>query len=200
MKEINGIYNVLERVCTLFRNESRLEGLIYGLQPIHLDILFYLSRCNKYSNTPAGVTEYIGITKGTISQSITLLQSKKLLEKVQDQNDRRIIHLFLTKKGDMVTKKSTPPSSLKLALENYSAEHKNILQKELENILISLQGGNNNSSFGLCNTCTFHRPISKTHFHCELTGETLEIAASNLICREHIPGISSHHNNHVKNN
>ncbi|MCI2282356.1 MarR family transcriptional regulator [Colwellia sp. MSW7] len=176
MKKINGIYNVLERVCTLFRNETRLAGLKYGLQPVHLDILFYLSRCNKYSNTPAGVTEYIGITKGTMSQSITLLQSKKLLEKVQDQNDRRIIHLLLTKKGEGVTKKSTPPSSLKLALENYSAEQRNILQTELENILLSLQGGNNNSSFGLCNTCTFHRPISKTHFHCELTGEALETA------------------------
>ena len=187
MKQINAIYNVLERICTLIRNESRLAGLKYGLQPIHLEILFYLSRCNKYSNTPAALTEYIGITKGTMSQSITLLQSKKLLVKVQDENDRRIVHLFLTKKGELITKETTPPSSIKQILEHYSDEHKDVLLNGLEHMLSSLQSYNNNSSFGLCNTCTFHKPISDTHFHCELTGENLELASGHLICREHTP-------------
>nr|MBA3613554.1 MarR family transcriptional regulator [Nitrospirales bacterium] len=62
--------DVLERLTNLQRMEARAFGLRYGLQPVQMEALTYLTQCNRYSNTPQAVAEYLGLTKGTVSQSL----------------------------------------------------------------------------------------------------------------------------------
>lgn len=54
------IYEYLERVANLIRTDMRRSGMVHGLQPIQLEALHYLGRCNRYSNNPMAVAEFWG--------------------------------------------------------------------------------------------------------------------------------------------
>lgn len=60
-------FKLIERISSLLRSEERKKYAAIGLQPIHGQVLEYLSKCNKYSNTHASVAEYFGLTKGTVA-------------------------------------------------------------------------------------------------------------------------------------
>lgn len=67
---VDRLYALLERIGNLLRAEERAAGLRHGPQPVHLQALRYVQSCNRYSNTPAALTEYLGLTKGTVSQTL----------------------------------------------------------------------------------------------------------------------------------
>ncbi len=73
---------------------SREQPLVAELQPVQLSALHYLARCNRYSDTPLGVTEYLGLTKGTVSQSLKVLEGRGLISKLPDARDRRSVHRY----------------------------------------------------------------------------------------------------------
>jgi len=73
------LFDLSERLGTLTRARLRQSGLAHGLQAIHLQVLMYLAQANRLSNTPQGTTEYLGLTKGTVSQSILVLARKRLI-------------------------------------------------------------------------------------------------------------------------
>ncbi|MDD1781556.1 MarR family winged helix-turn-helix transcriptional regulator [Enterovibrio sp. ZSDZ35] len=184
MSNEDPLCDIIERITTLFRNEVRLAGLEYGLHPVHLEVLYYLSRCNQFSDTPAAVTEFLGITKGTTSQSITLLEKKGFLTKEKDPIDRRVTHLRLSKQGLAVSQQAIPPASIRRGIESLG-DAQDTLKTQLEALLRDIQKSNNCASFGLCKTCRFHKPYSDQEFFCDLTKMTLNISGGDLICREH---------------
>ena len=47
------------------------------LEPVHLATLRYLCNCNRFSNTASAITEYLGQTKGTISQTLKVLEKSR---------------------------------------------------------------------------------------------------------------------------
>lgn len=63
----------IERISSLRSSLVRKAATAAGLQFIHAEILEYLGRCNRYSNTAQALTEYLGLTKGSVSQSLKLL-------------------------------------------------------------------------------------------------------------------------------
>jgi len=52
------IFEVIERMSALIRSEERKRCTELGLQPVHFQVLDYLSRCNRYSDSPAALTNY----------------------------------------------------------------------------------------------------------------------------------------------
>ena len=87
--DIIQVHTTLERLCNLLRVEARSHGADDGLLPIQLEALHYLGRCNRYSDTVQGVTEYLGQTKGTVSQSLKVLENRGLVRKRADTEDRQ---------------------------------------------------------------------------------------------------------------
>jgi len=69
------VYASIERMVALIRSEERKKCTEFGLQPVHFQMLDYISRCNRYSDTPAALASYLGMTRRTVSQ--TLLLKKK---------------------------------------------------------------------------------------------------------------------------
>ena len=57
------VFDLIERMAALIRSEERKKCAEFGLQPVHLQVLDYLSRCNRYSDTPAALTNYLGMTR-----------------------------------------------------------------------------------------------------------------------------------------
>ena len=81
------------------RQENRTKLSLHGLQPVQFDALQYLMQCNHYSDTPMAVTEFLGQTKGTVSQTLNVLVRKGFIAKTMDQEDKRVVHLSVTSKG-----------------------------------------------------------------------------------------------------
>lgn len=176
---------LLERVSSLLRSESRSLLLEHGLQPVHFEVLHYLSRCNRYSDTPMAVTEYLGQTKGSVSQSLKVLEKKSLISKQADSKDKRATHLSLTKKGRELVQGALPSASVKAACGAMNNAEITALNTGLTSLLRAVQHKNSFKSFGQCFSCIHNVKLSPRKHMCGLTNEALTVAEVDYICREH---------------
>lgn len=178
------VYRYLERIGNLLRAEARHAPNGIRLQPVQLEILHYLSICNRRSNIPAAVTEYLGLTKGTVSQTISVLEAKGYIEKVPDTNDRRVVHLVLTEKGRAIVKASLPPVILQDGLSYMPSDQRELLARKLEALLQGIQKTHRCKEFGTCNSCRHLRSSGEGNL-CGLSN--LPLAADELtqICRDY---------------
>lgn len=179
------LFDTLDRLSSLTRMWFRQHPLLADLQPVQLSALMYLARCNRYSNTPLGVTDYLGLTKGTVSQSLKLLETKGLVVRTQDVRDKRSVHLQLTESANTLLSALLPPAFL-VSGESAMGERASMLKTLLFELLREIQHTNNVPGFGLCHSCQFHSHRDGQGF-CELTQEALSERDATLICREHQP-------------
>ncbi|MBB4821492.1 DNA-binding MarR family transcriptional regulator [Pseudomonas alcaligenes] len=177
------LFDLLERLSSLTRVWFRQHPLLAELQPIQFSALLYLARCNRYSDTPLAVTDYLGLTKGTVSQSLKALEAKGLLVKRPDQQDRRSVHLELTAPARELLGAVLPPDFLAAATARMGPAAGD-LEALLGDLLRNVQRSVDVPSFGLCRTCRFHRTVDGLPF-CGLTEEPLAAGDEVLICREH---------------
>jgi len=181
------IYELIECMTALIRSEERKKCTEFGLQPVHFQVLNFLARANKHSDTPAAVANYLGMTRGTVSQSLIILEKKGYIEKRPDNKDKRVVHLRLRPEGAEVLKQARPSdlfdgaTSILRSSENPPSDT-NVFQQALT----ALQKANQSQSFGVCKTC---RNFSSRDggFFCELTQQPLSIEESEQICQEHKP-------------
>ena len=184
--ETGRAFELLERIGNLLRADERRLGSEFGLQPVQIRALLYLLRCNRYSDTPLAVAEYMGITKGTMSQTIIALERKGFIEKHPDKDDRRKVHLHLTDKGREAATKSAPIEAVERAFSKLSADNQRAFEDLLTSFLTTIQRENGLATFGVCRTCKHFRKdgLGSTH-QCGLTLEPLTDEDANRICREH---------------
>src|ERR1700681_4152671 len=102
------LLELVERLGNLMRTELRKSGSDESLQPVHLQALIYLSKANRYSNTPQALADYLGLTKGTVSQTLLLLDRRGLVERFEDDIDRRVVRLRLSSAGERLLYESQP--------------------------------------------------------------------------------------------
>lgn len=57
---------------------------------------------SKPDATPTDVSRALMVTLGTVTTSLNNLERKGYIERVRSTKDRRVVHLFLTKKGRLV--------------------------------------------------------------------------------------------------
>lgn len=90
---------------TQFRRlmEKELEPVErrYGLQKIDMHILFFLAKSADH-NTAKDIVQLNMFTKGHISQSLTRLQKKGYIQIMQDKEDRRYTHNYLSGDADEI--------------------------------------------------------------------------------------------------
>lgn len=156
-----------------------------GLNPAQAEALRYLARANRFSRTPAALADYLGSTRGTVSQTLLALEAKGLIERRANARDGRSVMLALTKAG-MKSLDQDPTRALAHAIDAGGAGVQ--LADELEAALrtaISRRGGR---AFGACGACRHFRRDQRagaSPHHCALLDEPLSDADGALICSEH---------------
>lgn len=178
--ENDNAFFLLERIVNLLRAEERRLGGESGLQPVHLQVLHYLSRSNRYSDTPMAVTDYLALTKGTTSQTLIILEDRELIVRKPDTHDGRKVHFQLTHAGKRILSRLMPPGLFKMAQKHLPTGS----ETHLEALLRAMQGVGGHQSFGVCHTCRFFKSDAQK-YRCGLTGENLTSKDATLICREH---------------
>lgn len=177
-------HDLLERLCNLLRTGLRAVGSEHGLQPVQLEALVFLSRCNRYSDTPQAVTEYLGLTKGTVSQTLKVLVQKGFLLKQGDAADRRLVHLRPTTSGRRLVARAIPAVSLEHGFGTLSGTQADETVTVLRRLLRATQQANGLKSFAPCHSCRFNRREGAARV-CGLTQEPLSDPDLQLLCREH---------------
>ena len=71
-----------------------------GLNPAQWEALRYIAHANRYSRNPSALANFLGATKGTISQTLIALEVKGHLRRVRGAHDRRAVRLELTASGE----------------------------------------------------------------------------------------------------
>lgn len=174
-------YLILERLGALIHQSVRDAAARHGLLPIHVQVLGYLARANHYSDLPIAIAEYFGITRGTVSQSLAVLERKGLLVKTPDAHHGKRVHLALTPAGRAVLRNSWA-GRVEAALRSLPLDQA-ALDGALRGVLAALQRQNGQRAFGVCRQCA-HFLTGKHSARCGLTGEPLAKEQTVRICRE----------------
>ena len=178
------VFELIGSISALIRSEERKKCSEYGLQPVQLQALDYISRCNRYSDTPAALTKFLGLTKGTVSQTLLVLERKGYIEKITDSHDRRIVHLKLLPEGEKVLADAQPIDLYDRASTILNSNENAAYEEVFTQTLRALQKANRSQSFGMCKTC-HHFTHVDDGFFCGLTKEPLSVSDSSKICQEH---------------
>ena len=172
---------LLERLGVLIQQSVRDDAARHGLLPIHIQVLHYLMRANRYSDLPIAIAEYFGITRGTVSQTLAVLERKGLLTKEPDVHHGKRLHLILTPAGESVLSESWV-ERVEQALCGRTIEA-DALESSLRNLLSAMQRVNGQRAFGLCRQCA-HFLTEESGARCGLTHEPLTTEQTVRICRE----------------
>jgi DNA-binding MarR family transcriptional regulator len=177
----------LERLARLMRAREHDDGL----NPAQWEALRFLSRANRFSNSPGALTRYLGATKGTVSQTLIALERKGYIARALREGGRKSISLSLTAKGvDALTR--DPWADLARAAEDLGGKTKRRLQRGLAELLEQELGRSGVASFGVCSTCRFFRERGRSddangpHL-CMAFEAALSEADVSRICHEHAP-------------
>lgn len=151
--------NLITDLISRITRSLRALQFAEGLNPAQWDALRYIARANCYSRSPGALAVFLGVGKGTASQTLIALERKKLIRRRQIQDDKRAVSLDLTGKGQELLRRDpllniersfarlpqsfAPPTELSLA---FLADH------------LRIQSGGR--IFGTCTDCENAAPAS----------------------------------------
>src|SRR5258707_7260554 len=181
------LLELVERLGNLMRPELRKSGADEPLQPVHLQALVYLSRANRYSNPPQALADYLGLTKGTVSQTLLLLDRRGLIERFEDDIDRRVVRLRLSSAGERLLYESQPSLPWQNATRNISPNRIRNAVSALREALMTLQEDNEGATFGVCHTCAWCQKLSQRIYRCGRMGDRLSGPETRKLCRIYEP-------------
>lgn len=150
------------------------------LNPTQRAVLGYLGRANRFSKSPSHVAEYLGSTRGTISQTFKSLLQKGYVTEHRAAHDKRTIRFDLTPTGKAV---ANDGGGLEQTLAQMPASEQAGLQQTLEDTLKAMLVQNKGRAFGLCKTCIHHKAEEVGGF-CTLLSEPLSPVEATQICVE----------------
>ncbi|QLE84169.1 winged helix-turn-helix transcriptional regulator [Shewanella sp. Scap07] len=187
--DIYETYKLIERLGEITRANLRKVATKCGLQPVQVEVLHYLVSCNQFSNTLMSVVDYLGQTKGTVSQTIKSLEAKGFIEKIPDKHDKRTVRLWVTQKGKKLIEQELPGMPFTEALESLDTESQSSLTKSLSALNSALLKTNNMDTFGVCRTCIHNEKHANGYF-CRLLNIDLTEDETDKICKEHALKVS----------
>lgn len=150
------------------------------LNPTQHAVLDYLGRANRFSRSPSHVAQYLGTTRGTVSQSFKSLVQKGYVTERRSELDKRAISFELTATGKDIAKADNP---LTAALAASPKGEQDTLLASLTTVLERVLSQNNGRSFGICKSCRHHEITSKGGY-CRLLSEPLLPFETHQICFE----------------
>ena len=176
------VAELVDRLCRLTRELQ----YVHGLNPAQWEALRFIGRANRYSRNPSALSEFLGTTKGTVSQTLIALESKGYIRRARSKSDRRVIELELTDAGSGLLQ-TDPVLKIERMVDDMGAELGAPLVRGLSLLLHDMQVEVGAREFGVCEPCAQFRRDGAQGFqpgthHCGLTGEVLSDNETSLIC------------------
>ncbi|TCD45686.1 MarR family transcriptional regulator [Streptococcus sp. X16XC17] len=92
--------------------------------------------------TPSDISRVLMVTLGTVTTSLNNLERKGYIERVRSTKDRRVVHLYLTRKGRLVYRlhQRFHQTMVKEITEGMDETEYQVMKKGLENLYHFLEG------------------------------------------------------------
>lgn len=178
MTDADRLADTLLRLARL----TEAEGWSHGLNPTQAAALAYLARANRFSRGPSHLADWLGTTRGTVSQTLKALAERGLVIETASPRDRRSISYALLDAGrDALAR----PDTLASALADLPAGRAAALTDTLASLLGAVIARQKRRAFGLCRTCRHHRSVGDHAAHCTLLDAPLAAEEARQICAEH---------------
>lgn len=179
------IVAALERISEAFRVLLWNESKENSLSPIQIQILIFI-HFHSFEKCKVGyLADEFNMTKATISDSVKVLLSKKLLAKEADPADTRSYTLLLTDEGKKIAKKTSLfASSMEQPIEKLTQEQKVIMLNGLLKLIYDLNRSGIITIQRMCFTCAFYKAENGIHY-CNLLKTKLSESEIRMDCPEH---------------
>ena len=173
---------LLERLARIINNDAGSSDI----KPAQWEALRFFSQANRFSRTPSALTAYLGVTKGSVSQTINALERKGYLMKATEPGDRRSVNIELTVQGRALLK-NNPLQALLPAMDKMNMAELKTFNTTLRGLLTEALTARAGRPFGVCKTCRFFKrnAVNGNPHRCGLLDVPLSVDDSELICREH---------------
>ena len=168
--------HLIERLGRLISNTYHSDGF----KPVQWESLRFLNHANKFSRNPSALVEYLGVTKGSVSQTLSTLEMRGLVKKSIDKSDKRAVRLDLTKAGYAQVKKD-PLLEISRSLNSLETSKCIDISNGLEEILKVQLNSRGRRAFGLCFECRFHQKV-QNRLRCGLLDVPLTKTDASKIC------------------
>ncbi|MCX8103801.1 MAG: MarR family winged helix-turn-helix transcriptional regulator [Candidatus Bipolaricaulota bacterium] len=184
------IIAALERLAHVLRTLLWEEATASRLSPIQIQTLLYLNSHAEDLCRVGQLAQEFGLTSATMSDAVTTLEAKGLLQREPSPNDRRAQRLRLTAQGRRFSAKlSHWADALHASLAHFSPEEKAQALKFLLKLIESLYRAEIITVARICLTCRFfranlHRDPRAPH-HCALMDKPLAESDLRVDCPEH---------------
>lgn len=181
MTRASNVTLLLERLSRVITNHAHRDGL----KPTQWEALRYLERANRFSRNPSALTAYLGMTKGTVSQTLTALERKGLITKQPVPADRRNVTIELTGAARKLLK-TDPLLTIDRVVSGSTDQS---LEESLRQLLSNTLQIREQQAFGACRTCRYFQQNAEggNPHRCDLLDEPLKDSDSELICAEQMP-------------
>lgn len=152
------------------------------MNPAQVAALEYLAHANRFSRAPSHVADYLGTTRGTMSQTLKALARKGYVRERPSETDKRSISYELTAVGRDLVARRGPLLDAIDALPDAEQAH---LSRSLSKLLEHQLRANGGRPFGLCRTCAHHR-VTQDGPYCALLSLSLLPEEPDQICHEQV--------------
>ena len=161
------------------------EGHKHGLKPAQWEALRYLAQANRFSRTPGGVALYLGLTKGTVSQTLMTLERAGLVKKSSNPGDGRSVRLDLSEKGRALLARDGA-AAIEEAIASLPPDEQSALKKSRASLVRAILIARGGRPFGICRECRHFAADARgpgAHY-CRLLRQPLEEEEATRICQE----------------
>lgn len=176
---------VLSKLSDSYRQLLWSRAQPLGISPIQVQLLIYVKHHTSSLNTVSHLASEFQMTKATISDSIKVLVTKGLLEKVASEEDRRSFHLKLTTSGKSITEKAEGYTrEVQKQLSKMDDRKAETLFQSLYELLDALNEEGVIPVQRMCFGCIYYRGDKATKHHCTLLKKKLQNDQIRIDCAE----------------
>ncbi|HMQ07044.1 MAG TPA: MarR family winged helix-turn-helix transcriptional regulator [Saprospiraceae bacterium] len=178
----------LERIAQAFRVLLWQESKEHALTPIQVQVLIFLHYHSDEKCKVSYLAHEFNMTKATISDTVKILENKKLIYKVFEPKDGRSYVIRLTHEGKMLAEKTAMFSKeISKPIDEMDKDEKEILLRSLLNIIRHLNQTGIITIQRMCLTCSHYQSSKTAPHYCRLLKQRLHVADLRIDCPEHIP-------------
>jgi DNA-binding MarR family transcriptional regulator len=179
------IVAAFERISEAIRTLAWRSSKEHLLNPVQTRILIFLLHHDQGKHTISNLAREFGITKASISDTVSSLEQRNLVQKIHTENDARSFVIQLNDEGRTIAQKSILfTHDLAASIGKLLPDDKHQLFSTLGDIIFDLHKSGVVTVQRMCQTCDYFDPDGKRPA-CKLLGRSLAIEQLQIDCNEH---------------
>ncbi|NSY20174.1 MarR family winged helix-turn-helix transcriptional regulator [Neorhizobium sp. AL 9.2.2] len=180
----------LGRIATAMRVDDWNRAKLIGVNPTQLSILTFLESRGEDGVSVKEISNQLGVTQPSATESISTMERKGLLRKQPGQTDRRGVTVVITDAGaDALLAADKLPTMTERSIAGLEKDVQVELLVALVRMIRQLQQADSFPVQRMCVTCRFFEPFAhadgSSPHHCHFVNASFGQHDLRIDCREH---------------